>query len=104
MTRSVRILGRSDPNFAWDGNRLYDRSDFRPEADLPVDLRGAAAAVEAAPSGTWRFLRDPLGINKLFWANDGEGNILVGARPHLLLKAGCRFEEIQAIPSGGLVD
>src|SRR5215213_353742 len=104
MTRSVRILGRLDPNFAWDGNRIYDRSDFQPSADLPVDLRGAAASVEAPPSGTWRLLRDPLGINKLFWAGDTEGNVLVSARPHLLLEAGCHLEEIQAIPPGVVVD
>ena len=104
MTRSVRILGRLDPTFAWDGNRIYDRSDFQPSADLPVDLRGAAASVEAPLSGTWRFLRDPLGINKLFWAGDTEGNVLVSGRPHLLLEAGCHFEEIQAIPPGVVVD
>src|SRR5215217_7149080 len=104
MTRSVRILGRLDSNFAWDGKRIYDRSDFQPSADLPVDLRGAAASVEAPLSGTWRLLRDPLGINKLFWAGDTEGNVLVSGRPHLLLEAGCHFEEIHAIPPGVVVD
>ncbi len=103
-TKSVRVLGRLDPNFAWDGNRIYDRSDFRPETSPPVDLRGAAASVEAGLSGAWRFLRDPLGINKLFWAADAEGDILVAARPYLLVEAGRRFEEIRAIPSGSVVD
>ena len=104
MTRSVRVLGRLDPNFAWDGSRLYDRSDFRPGSDLPVDLRGAAASVEGGLSSVWRLLRDPLGINKLFWAEDAEGDILVAARPYLLVEAGRRFEEIRAIPSGSMVD
>jgi hypothetical protein len=104
MTRSVRVLGRLDPNFAWDGSRLYDRSDFRPGNDLPVDLRGAAASVEGGLSSVWRLLRDPLGINKLFWAEDAEGDILVAARPYLLVEAGHRFEEIRAIPSGSVVD
>jgi hypothetical protein len=104
MTRSVRVLGRLDPNFAWDGSRLYDRSDFRPGNDLPVDLRGAAASVEGGLSSVWRLLRDPLGINKLFWAEDAEGDILVAARPYLLVEAGRRFEEIRAIPSGSMVD
>src|SRR5918997_1768127 len=104
MTRSVRVLGRLDPNFAWDGSRIFDRSAFRPEASPPVDLRGAAASVEGGLSGTWRFLRDPLGINKLFWAGDAEGDILVAARPYLLIEAGHRFEEIRAIPSGSVVD
>jgi asparagine synthetase B (glutamine-hydrolysing) len=104
MTRSVRVLGRLDPNFAWDGDRLYDQEHFRPEASLPTDLRGAAASVEAGLSGAWRFLRDPLGLNKLFWAEDAEGDILMAARPHLLVEAGRRFEEIRAIPPGGVVD
>src|SRR5215208_4703439 len=53
MTSSVRLLGRLDPNFAWDGSRLYDRSDFRPGLGLPVDLRGAVASVEPRPRGPW---------------------------------------------------
>jgi asparagine synthetase B (glutamine-hydrolysing) len=104
MTRSVRVLGRLDPNFAWDGSRIYDRSDFRPGNDLPIDLRGAAASVEGRASGAWRLLRDPLGINKLFWAGDPKGDVLVAARPYLLVEAGHRFEEIRAIPSGSVVD
>jgi hypothetical protein len=68
MTSSVRLLGRLDPNFAWDGSRIYDQADFRPGLGLPVSLRGAVASVEPGPSGTWRLLRDPLGLNKLFWA------------------------------------
>jgi asparagine synthetase B (glutamine-hydrolysing) len=104
MTRSVRLLGQLDPNFAWDGDRIYNQSDFRPEAALPTDLRGAAASVEAGLSGAWRLFRDPLGINKLFWADDSEGDILMAARPYLLVEAGRRFEEIRAIPSGSVVD
>jgi asparagine synthetase B (glutamine-hydrolysing) len=104
MTRSVRILGRLDPNFAWDGRRIYGPPDFRPGVGLPLDLRGAAASVEAGPADAWRFLRDPLGINKLFWAGDAQGNILVAARPYLLVEAGHRFEEIRAIPAGSVVD
>jgi hypothetical protein len=104
VTSSVRVLGQLDPNFAWDGSRFYDRSGFQPGNELPVDLRGAAASVEGGPSSAWRFLRDPLGINKLFWAEDAEGDILVAARPYLLVEAGCRFEKIRAIPSGSVVD
>lgn len=102
--KSVRLLGRLDPNFAWDGNRLQGPSDLRPGSDLPLNLRGAAASVEAGPSGRWRLLRDPLGINKLFWVKDAEGAILVAARPYLLVEAGCSFEEIRAIPAGSVVD
>src|SRR5215212_10840167 len=104
MTSSVRLLGRLDPNFAWDGSRIYERAVFRPGLGLPVDLRGAGASVELGSSGTWRLLRDPLGLNKLFWAKDPEGDVLVAARPYLLIEAGLRFEEIQAIPSGSIAD
>ncbi len=104
MTNSVRLLGCLDHNFAWDGSRLYDRSDFQPGSDLPLNLSGAAASIEAGPSGAWRLLRDPLGINKLFWAEDAEGNTLVAARPYLLIAAGIRFEEIRAVPAGSVVD
>jgi asparagine synthetase B (glutamine-hydrolysing) len=101
---SVRLLEQLDPNFAWDGHRICDPSRFRPQSSLPVNLRGAVVSVEAEPSGAWRLLRDPLGINKLFWAKDPEGTILLAARPYLLVKAGCSFEEIRAIPSGSVID
>jgi asparagine synthetase B (glutamine-hydrolysing) len=102
--KSVRLLGQLDPNFAWDGDRLWDPAENPPGSAPPDDLRGAAASVEGEPFGGWRLLRDPLGLNKLFWAKDFEGTILVAARPYLLVEAGCRFEEIRAIPMGGVVD
>jgi asparagine synthetase B (glutamine-hydrolysing) len=101
---SVRLLGRLDPNFAWDGRRICDPSHFRPQFSLHGNLRGAVVSVEAEPSGAWRLLRDPLGINKLFWAKDPEGTILLAARPYLLVKAGCSFDEIRAIPPGSVID
>jgi asparagine synthetase B (glutamine-hydrolysing) len=101
---SVRLLGQLDPSFAWDGHRICDPSYFRPQASLPVDIRGAVVSMEVEHSGTWRLLRDPLGINKLFWAKDPEGTILLAARPYLLVRAGCSFEEIQAIPPGSMID
>ena len=101
---SVRLLGQLDPSFAWDGHRICDPSTFRPQSSLPVDIRGAVVSMEVEHSGTWRLLRDPLGINKLFWAKDPEGTILLAARPYLLVRAGCSFEEIQAIPAGSVID
>lgn len=102
--RQVRVLGSLDPNFAWDGGRIHSRPDFLPGLGIPLDLRGAAASVKAGSSGAWRLLRDPLGINKLFWAENTEGDLLVAARPHLLVEAGHPLEEIRAIPPGGVVD
>lgn len=101
---SVRLLGRLEPDFAWDGERLLGEPDFVPGTDRLADLRGAASSAAAGASGAWRLLRDPLGINKLFWASDAEKNILVAARPHLLVEAGVRFEEVRAIPAGSVVD
>lgn len=101
---AIQLLGPLDANFAWDGNRVCSQSDFRPMLDAPVNLRGAAASVEAGPSGAWRLLRDPLGINKLFWAYGTEGAVLMAARPHLLVAAGSHMEEIRAIPAGSVVD
>lgn len=102
--RTVRLLGSLDPGFSWDGSRLLDRPDFLPESGIPTGLRGAAASVETGPSGAWRLLRDPLGINKLFWAKDAGGDVLVAARPYLLVEAGCPFGEVRAIPAGGVID
>ena len=101
---SVRLLGLLDPNFAWDGERLLGAEDLGPGVDLPSNLRGAAASVQAGHSSKWRVLRDPLGINKLFWARDADGTILMAARPYLLVEAGCPFEDIRAIPAGSAAD
>jgi hypothetical protein len=73
----IRLLRQLDPNFAWNGSRLCDRSAFLPEADIRCDLRGAAVSVEAGSPEGWRLLRDPLGINKPFWAYGEAGSILV---------------------------
>jgi asparagine synthetase B (glutamine-hydrolysing) len=102
--KDLRLLSRLDPNFAWDGSRIYHPSDFRPELGPPDILRGAAASVESGPSGAWRLLRDPLGINKLFWVEDGDGSVVLSARPYLLVEAGHRFEEVRSVPSGSVVD
>jgi asparagine synthetase B (glutamine-hydrolysing) len=104
MKEPVRLLGELDPSFAWDGSRLYRRPDFLPEREPPGTLWGAAASAETDGSGTWRLLRDSLGINKLFWAKDEEGTILVAARPYLLVEAGCSFAKIRALPPGAVVD
>ena len=67
------LVGELDPNFAWDGARLYDARDFAPGTKVPLDLRGAAASLEVQSPNSWRIVRDPLGINKLFWAAAEDG-------------------------------
>ena len=100
----MRVLGDLDPNVGWDGRELFDARRSEPGTDPPFDLRGGAASVTASSSGEWRILRDPLGINKLFWALNGEDAILLAARPRLLVDAGIAFRDILAVPSGAVVD
>jgi asparagine synthetase B (glutamine-hydrolysing) len=100
---AIRLVGDLDANFAWDGERLYEARDFAPGARVPVELRGAAASVAAGSPSSWRIVRDPLGINKLFWAPTPEGTTLA-SRPKRLVDLGCAFEAIRAIPRGAVID
>jgi asparagine synthetase B (glutamine-hydrolysing) len=100
----IRVLGQLDPNLAWDSKRLCEATDFAEGAALPYDLRGAATSVRAGPGGRWRILRDPLGLNKLFWAQAGDGCVHFAARPRTLVEAGHSFDAISAIPRGCVVD
>ena len=99
----IRVVGELDANFAWDGKRLYGARDLAPDARVPVELRGAAASVAFEPPSSWRVVRDPLGINKLFWAPTPEGPRLA-ARPLRLVDGGCSFDAIRAIPRGSVID
>ena len=101
---SVRVLGRLDENLAWDGSRLYRDADVRVGSAPPHELRGAAAWVRPDPLGSWRIVRDPLGLNKLFWARAEDGGVDLAARARTLVDAGHRFEEIRAVPRGCLLD
>ena len=98
MTR-VKLVGPLDPNFGWGDDRLW-LSDRCPET-VPPDLRGAFACV-ALDKDAARIARDPLGLNKLFWAPDADGQILIAARPWRLVEAGIPFEAIQAVPAGSI--
>lgn len=100
---AVRVLGGLDRTFAWDGGRLYEDADLGPDAALPLELRGAAASVRSGNTGRWRIVRDPLGINKLFWV-DAAGTLCVAARPSRLTQEGHDFDAIRAIPRGFVVD
>jgi asparagine synthetase B (glutamine-hydrolysing) len=96
----VRIEGELDPTNAWDGNRSYGETPLTREPDALADLRGGAAWVVGDDLHGWQVLRDPLGINKLFWARDGDGSVVFASRPRRLVDAGMRFEEVRAIPPG----
>jgi asparagine synthetase B (glutamine-hydrolysing) len=103
---AVRLLGGLDRSFAWDGSRLYEDADFRPTSKVPTLLRGAAAFVQpvAGAVNGWRILRDPLGINKLFWVRDEDGSVAIAARPQRLTSHGYAFEGIYAIPRGAVLE
>jgi asparagine synthetase B (glutamine-hydrolysing) len=100
---AIRVVGDLDVNFAWNGERLYQAPDFAPGARVPVELRGAAASVASESPSSWRIVRDPLGINKLFWAPTPEGATLA-SRPKALVDRGCAFDAIRAIPRGSVID
>jgi asparagine synthetase B (glutamine-hydrolysing) len=99
----VSFIGARDTNAAWNGARLCDDADYSPSASLEA-LRGAAASVRGAPATGWRIVRDPLGLNKLFWARDEQGNHRFAARPKRLVDAGARFDEIVSVPPGTVLD
>jgi asparagine synthetase B (glutamine-hydrolysing) len=99
----ITLVGSLDANFAWDGKRLYEANDFAPSARVPVELRGAAVSVAFETPSSWRIIRDPLGINKLFWAPTPRG-ITLAARPKTLVDQGCAFDAIRAIPRGSVID
>src|SRR5512133_1300952 len=100
---AIHVVGDLDASFAWDGERLYEARDFAPGARVPVELRGAAASVASGSQSSWRIVRDPLGINKLFWAPTPEGATFA-SRPQRLVDEGFAFETIRAIPRGSVVD
>jgi asparagine synthetase B (glutamine-hydrolysing) len=101
---SIRVLGPLNPNVAWNGARLYRDDDFRVDAPVPYQLRGAATSVRPGPRDSWRVVRDPLGLNKLFWACGEDGHVEMAARPRTLIDAGHSLDKVSAVPRGCVVD
>ena len=100
---SLRVLGELDRTFAWDGVRMYEDADLGPDAELPLELRGAAATAHMGDSERWRLVRDPLGVNKLFWV-EAAGTLYLAARPWRLTQEGYDLDAIRAIPRGSVID
>jgi len=100
----VELIGGLDRDVAWNGQTLYAAADFEPDRPVPTPLMGAAAAVRGDAKRGWRLLRDPLGINKLFWSATGPGRIVVSARPYRLVATGVAFDSIRAFPRGFVLD
>jgi asparagine synthetase B (glutamine-hydrolysing) len=102
---AVELIGELDETFAWDGARLVGESELGPRNDPPAALRGAAGTVVGDPGAErWRVVRDPLGLNKLFWSEGPDGALRIAARPSALTERGHALDEIAAIPRGTMVD
>lgn len=100
----MHLYGPRDANVAWDGRRLLEPGDFYPGAGDLRGLRGAAASVCGSAATGWRIVRDPLGINKLFWVRDEYGELRFAARPRVLVDAGHRLGDVMSVPPGTVVD
>jgi asparagine synthetase B (glutamine-hydrolysing) len=100
----VRVVGPLDPDLGWDGRALYDRSPAAgPGGPMPWSLRGSAGSVVTEHERV-RIVRDPLGLNKLFWATDDRRRIVLASRPRRLVLDGVPFEAIRSVPRGAVVD
>jgi asparagine synthetase B (glutamine-hydrolysing) len=104
VSSPIRILGALNDTFGWDGSRLYGDLELGPGTVVPDNLRGPASVALADQVGNWRLLRDPLGINKVFWAHDGAGGILVAEKPQRLVAAGVPLASVFSLPAGCLLD
>jgi asparagine synthetase B (glutamine-hydrolysing) len=104
----IHQLGALDPTFAWDGTRLHTEDDLG-RKDVPGSLRGSATFLGPL-SGvrrretSCRVLRDPLGINKLFWAREPDETLTFAARPRRLVEAGHPLDAISAVPRGCVIE
>ena len=91
-----RLVDELDPNFGWANGRVLTTPPDR-YAPLESEPRGAYACVAQGPTGV-QIVRDTLGINKLFWAQRPDGEMLFASRPRHLVEAGCSFEAVWAVP------
>ncbi|HEY7636800.1 MAG TPA: asparagine synthase-related protein [Gemmatimonadales bacterium] len=101
--RQVRVVGKLDCNFGWTGTELLLGGGRTGPVQMPGTLRGAYACVSSS-GAAHRLVRDPLGLAKLFWGINAEGELCFSARPWRLVEAGCLFTEIQAVPPGIAID
>jgi asparagine synthetase B (glutamine-hydrolysing) len=98
-----RTIGELDASFAWNGESIYRVEELVAGTPIPFDLRGAIASYVCSNAGEWRVLRDPLGLNKLFWS-ESSGTVHLSARPHRLVTEGFNFGDIRSVPRGCVLD
>jgi asparagine synthetase B (glutamine-hydrolysing) len=101
------MIGRPDPCFAWDGTSVRQALPTHLPDGSQHDgaiLEGAFAAIVGSDDddGGVRLARDPLGLDKLFWAAAGD-RIELASRPSLLTDRGHPLEACYAVPANSLV-
>jgi asparagine synthetase B (glutamine-hydrolysing) len=102
--RASRTIGELDASFAWNGRSIYRAEELAAGTPIPFDLRGAITSYACTSTGEWRVLRDPLGLNKLFWVRESSGKVHFSARPHRLVAEGFDFDDIRSVPRGCVLD
>lgn len=94
-------------------NWYWAEDRFCPPLDCPdiatvgemVRLRGQFAAVMSEDrNGIVRLIRDPLGINKFFFAIERTGEVACANRMIDLIREGVPFEAIFSVPPGHMVE
>jgi asparagine synthetase B (glutamine-hydrolysing) len=98
-----RIIGELDASFAWNGTSIYRAGELAAGTPIPFNLRGAITSYVGSNTGEWRVLRDPLGLNKLFWG-ESCGTVHLSARPHRLVAEGFGIDDIRSVPRGCVLD
>lgn len=104
MVPSFRLIGPPDPCFAWDGTSLVQSVAA---AGHQEGMEGAFAGLAEGDDGT-RLARDPLGIDKVFWAaadgaDGADGAIELANRPARLTDRGHSLEDCAALPANTVV-
>jgi hypothetical protein len=100
----VRVVGCLGPSFAGDGHGLV--SDRRLEPGAPIRnpaVQGTLASARGA-NGRRRLTRDPLWLNKLFWASEATNSIVVATRPYHLVGECIHLSAVRALPRGCTID
>ncbi len=93
--------------------RLIDRlahPNFLTEAVSPEEMGARLASGQALPAGQYAFaladgeglrlLRDPLGLNKLFYGQRADGAMVVASRIDTALAEGVRLDDLASAPPG----
>ena len=101
---NLSVVGPLDPCFVWDGAKV--------SLTLPTGPGSSAGGMEGAFAGVGgphddgggaaSLARDPLGLNKLFWADAGD-RIEVAARPSRLTSRGHSLDACSAVPANSLI-